>query len=197
MKYLSWYDIFISPLLKGLRTRILSQIKEGSDVIEIGCGTGQLAKELHDLGIKSYIGIDISKEMIGIAKNKVQFENFSFIAIDFLELNIEKRFDYALFPMIIHSIDNDLGEKLIRKASQFADKIIIADYIVPQPKNYISVIVKTIEWLAGKEHYKNFSFFKKQQGLKHFAKQSSLIIVEETTYEVFSIIKLESPNKAS
>ena len=40
-----------------------------SPVLEIGCGAGQFARLLHDKRIEDYIGIDFSKEAIGIAQS--------------------------------------------------------------------------------------------------------------------------------
>ncbi len=37
-------------------------------VLELGCGTGNLAKRLHDAGY-DYIGIDLFDEMLTIAKS--------------------------------------------------------------------------------------------------------------------------------
>ncbi len=47
----------------------------GKDVLEIGCGSGYGAALLHDLGPKSYLGLDLMAEQIELArKHHPQFE---------------------------------------------------------------------------------------------------------------------------
>jgi ubiquinone/menaquinone biosynthesis C-methylase UbiE len=187
---LNGYDILISPLLKGLRSTILMHIDEDSSILEVGCGTGEFAKDLINKNISNYIGVDISEEAITIAKSKVSNPNFRFIASDFLEVEIDEKFDYAIFPMIIHSIPVELALKLLTKASKVASKIIIADYLVPQPKNYKSLLVKLIERIAGKEHFGNFTNFKKINGAHFFKEELGFKEIVKTDYEVFFVLKM-------
>ena len=187
MQYLNWYDIFISPLLKGLQKSILSQIDEGDSVLEVGCGTGQLAKALYQMGVNNYLGVDLNPDVIQIASRKVISKSFEFIAADFLDLRLNRKYDLAIFPMIIHSIPQELGENLIKKASKFANKIIVADYLVPQPKNYKALIVRIIEWLAGKEHFSSFKHYKDFNSISSIAENIVLIELQKIDYEVFQI----------
>lgn len=191
-RYLNWYDILISPLLSGQRKYIISQVEVGRSVIEIGCGTGQLAQELSENGITDYLGVDIAPEMISIARQKFKNKGFKFIATDFLDLVCTTRYDYAILPMIIHSIDKETAQRIIRKASTIVDKIIIADYVTPQPKNTKAILVRIIEWLAGKEHYGNFKKFNKTGGILFYAHPSEYDVVNVISHHVFSIIILKT-----
>lgn len=70
-----YYDaIFKNPYSTKRYDRIYKAIIEwvgkDSSVLEIGCGTGELAKRLVDAGA-SYRGIDFSKEAIKVAESKV------------------------------------------------------------------------------------------------------------------------------
>jgi ubiquinone/menaquinone biosynthesis C-methylase UbiE len=177
-------------LLKGLRRTTLTHIEENSSILEVGCGTGEFAKDLISKNITNYIGVDISEDAIMVAKSKVSNPNFRFIASDFLEIEIEEKFDYAIFPMIIHSIPVELALELLTKASKVSNKIIIADYLVPQPKNYKSFLVKLIERIAGKEHFGNFSNFKKINGAHFFKEKLGFEEIVKTDYEVFLVLKM-------
>lgn len=48
---------------------------EINSVVELGCGTGNLAKRLHEAGYK-YLGIDLFEEMLNIAKTTSPMANF-------------------------------------------------------------------------------------------------------------------------
>ncbi len=195
MKKFNGYDLLISPLLKGLRRTMLANIENNSSVLEVGCGTGEFAKDLIQKNLTNYLGVDISEQAIEVANSKVNHPNFKFIATDFLKVDIDTKFDYAIFPMIIHSIPIGLALELIAKASKVADKIIIADYLVPQPKNYKALLVKFIERMAGKEHFWNFTKFKKINGAHFFKDKLGLIEIEKTEYEVFFVIKMNGFSK--
>ncbi len=57
------------PLWQHIVKYLNREIKDPR-ILEIGCGTGQLAHFLYDEGFKNYRGFDISKEGIRIAKEK-------------------------------------------------------------------------------------------------------------------------------
>lgn len=195
MKRINGYDLLISPLLRGLRRAMLAKIEENSSILEVGCGTGEFAKDLIQKNLTNYLGIDISEQSIEIAKSKVNHPSFRFISSDFLDVEVNTKFDYALFPMIIHSIPVGLALELIAKASKMARNVIIADYLVPQPKNYKALLVKFIERMAGKEHFGNFTKFKKINGAHFFKEELGFVEIDKTEYEVFIVIMMNGLTK--
>ncbi len=68
--------------------RILSAIESGKRLLDIGCGTGHIIKELATYGEKtSIVGLDISRSMIGIAcRNTEGLSNASLVLGDGLDL---------------------------------------------------------------------------------------------------------------
>ncbi|MCW2255799.1 SAM-dependent methyltransferase [Providencia alcalifaciens] len=54
------------------------------DILDIGCGTGNSLKFIKKSEINSYLGIDISPDMIEFAKNNHSDEKVNFIINDFL-----------------------------------------------------------------------------------------------------------------
>lgn len=188
--YKNWYDIVISPLLSGLTSRVVETIEQGANVLEVGCGTGELASTLMRKGVNSYVGVDVNPKMIKVARAKIDHPNFEFIADDFLNIQVGSKFDYAIFPMIIHSIDKQLAIALLTKACSVARVIIIADYLVPQPRNYKGMLVLLIERLAGVEHFTNFQRFKVMGGARYYASYIPSHIIHRADYEVFNILSL-------
>lgn len=61
---------WIAP--EKLATKLLPFVKRGDIVLDLGCGTGQSAEPFIKKGCK-VIGIDISSEMLKIAKKKYKF----------------------------------------------------------------------------------------------------------------------------
>lgn len=72
-----------------LTNKILSKISKNKVLLEIGCGSGLLIDELSKIGIKKYIGVDISSKAIKEAKLKAKLiENieFEFINADISQI---------------------------------------------------------------------------------------------------------------
>lgn len=67
--------------------KFASQLKKGSTVLDLGCGSGYITNYLSSLNLNA-IGIDFSKEMIKIAKKN--YPKLEFLLVDFV--NIEKHF---------------------------------------------------------------------------------------------------------
>ena len=51
-----------------LAKNILSKVAKNKTVLEVGCGSGLLLTDLEQMGVKKYIGVDISSEAIKKAK---------------------------------------------------------------------------------------------------------------------------------
>jgi 2-polyprenyl-3-methyl-5-hydroxy-6-metoxy-1,4-benzoquinol methylase len=50
---------------------IADRARRARAVLEVGCGSGQLAHLLHDQGIGKYLGFDFSKEAVALAKTRL------------------------------------------------------------------------------------------------------------------------------
>jgi SAM-dependent methyltransferase len=79
---------------------------ESKDVLEIGCGVGDLAHDIAKCNIASYFGVDISGEMISTAKSRTvsrcQFERMD---IEQRQLP-EAAFDAAVSALTFHFLDD-------------------------------------------------------------------------------------------
>lgn len=85
---------------------ILGNVKQ-KIILDMGCGFGDMAKELLNHGAKKYIGFDLSKELIKFA-NKQNISDATFYVGDMSKkLNHENSsFDIVLSSLAIHYIDN-------------------------------------------------------------------------------------------
>jgi ubiquinone/menaquinone biosynthesis C-methylase UbiE len=64
-----------------------------STVLDVGCGTGDFVRFLSDKDIRGYMGIDIFEP--AIEKAKERFPHNTFIAGDFLTLQMRETFDFV------------------------------------------------------------------------------------------------------
>ena len=92
-----------------------------SNVVEIGCGTGEL---LNALDTARGVGIDFSENMISIAAR--QFPTLNFQLQDIESLLIEEKFDYIILSdLISHLYDIQKALNNLHRISHQQSKIII------------------------------------------------------------------------
>jgi len=90
----------------------------GKTVLDIGIGTGNLAKQLYDKGYTVY-GIDFSGAMIEISKEKMP--GAELIKWDFSKglPYIEEKFDYIISTYALHHLSDNDKVKLINDLKNF------------------------------------------------------------------------------
>ncbi len=182
--YDGWfYDTFIAPNQDKLFRQIKNIIETQSSIIDVGCGTGRLAFRLSSKS-KSVLGIDLSKRNIDRANlslfrmpnDKISFQHRNLSDI------IKKdraHYDYAILTYVIHEVNEDERFNLLTEMTQIADKIIIGDYLVPKPNGFSGRLTEVIEYIAGKEHYRNYKSYMANGGIYHLAEKTGLKIISE------------------
>lgn len=79
-----------------------ARIGKGSRVLDVACGTGVLIPDYLKRQVASVTAVDISPEMIAIARSKFPEENVRFICADVEELPTDEKYDaimvYNAFP---------------------------------------------------------------------------------------------------
>ena len=187
--YDGWfYDHFIAPNQDSLFDRVKSLIGQDASVLDVGCGTGRLAFALADR-CKSVVGLDLSIRNIDRAsKNLKRNPNpvISFIHGTVEELKNsgkEARFDYAVLTYVIHEVDEEKRIRLLEEIAGVAERIIVGDYQVPQPPGLGKVFTRTIEFLAGTSHYRNFKSYLALGGIEYLAAKAGLKVVVETLHQ--------------
>lgn len=112
-------DAIIEKILKN------GEIATGKDILDIACGTGILFPFYFKRNVKSVTGIDISSEMVKIAKSK--FPETEIICGDAEEYLFHKTFDVIMIYNAFPHFPNP--EKLIQNLSEHLEengRIIIA-----------------------------------------------------------------------
>ncbi|MCK5731084.1 MAG: class I SAM-dependent methyltransferase [Draconibacterium sp.] len=175
-----FYSTFIDPLLTTMRKRVALEIKPNEQIIDIACGTGAQAFVLSKIAAK-VTGVDLSESMITHAKStslKMKITNIDFFICDATDLKSfkNKNFNIAIMSLALHQFSPDLHAPILSEMKRVANKIILIDYNVPLPKNYTGIGSRVAEFLAGKEHNKNFKSFYKLGGLNEILEANNLKI---------------------
>lgn len=114
--YYAWDRNLMSELYGervGFQKKALSRYVRGKRVLILGCGRGGVVKTLKSYA-KEIIGIDISKRMIGLARES--YPDVRFIIADAEDLPFpDKVFDVVYCSAILHHLDIQAALKEIRR----------------------------------------------------------------------------------
>lgn len=77
--------------------------KQGEKILDVGCGTGDLANELYKQGV-DVVGVDHSSTMVEQAKQK--YPHIPFYVADIMNLPYEKEFDAIYSNAVLHWVKN-------------------------------------------------------------------------------------------
>lgn len=198
-----WYDgwfyaRFIDTQESKIRRKIFSLIPDGSTVLDVGCGTGGFALKLSERS-RSVTGVDVSEKMIRTArkrKEKAGAENVEFLCADATKLTdvLNQKFEYATMSFFLHELPPETRLKILQEVKQVADRILILDYHVPQPRSFWGSAVWLIEFFAGREHFRNFRNFLQLGGLNTLPEQVGLPVNYRriNRSKIFKVISVKS-----
>lgn len=111
--YAKRYDtlLFFYPytkLINDVADEVIKNLNHGINVLEIGCGSGNLAYSLRNETIQ-YVGVDTSKVMLAKATEKLRnYRNFSFVHEDLSEdlSTINETFDIVVVNNVLYAIED-------------------------------------------------------------------------------------------
>lgn len=191
------YSNTIDPLLKNLRIKILEEslIQKESLVLDVCCGTGD--QSFYYAQKSDYVfGVDLDFHMIDLAKKRKQqtkHNNPNFIISDASNLPFQDDyFDLVSICLALHEKNQELINKIISEMKRVVKKggtIMIIDYNVPLPRNLLALFIRTIEFMAGKDHFNCFSKYIQLGGIDKVLKQNNLE-AKENLFLMNRIIKL-------
>lgn len=182
----SFYSTVLDPILTPMRKRVTNEINAGEKIIDIACGTGAQVFELCETA-SEIVGIDLSESMINHAQNSVRKRNIpnaEFFVCDATNLaRFEANsFDAAIMSLALHQFDPQLHSPILSEMKRVAKRIIIVDYAVPLPRNYAGIGSRVAEFLAGREHNRNFKQYYHLGGLNKILPANELKIKKSVLF---------------
>jgi hypothetical protein len=91
-------------------------------------------------------------------------------------------FDYATACMVLHEMDAKQRLPVLREMQRLARTLILVDYRVPPPVNFVATFCRLIERLAGGHHYGNYLSFTGSGGFLPLLDTLSLTVNREVLF---------------
>ncbi len=143
------YD-FLASLDRTKNDALLENLPAGRGAaLDIGCGSGVLAAELsHHFG--EVVGLDVSSEMLTIARVKRSFPNVTYVRMDAAHTAFKKKFDFVCSANTFHHME-DLHAALEAARGLVAPggRLAILDNVaqVETPATWVYLAGATLEFL--------------------------------------------------
>lgn len=85
-------------------------------ILDLGCGAGGMSRYFAENGAKRVLGVDISKNMINLAKKENNYKNVEFKVLEMERiLKIKEKFDMVFSSLAFHYVED--FEKLMKDIS--------------------------------------------------------------------------------
>jgi len=140
-----FYDVVFGSLSLGTESRLRDRVVDfanagnGSRILDVATGTGRqafaFAKRDHDV-----VGIDLSEDMLKVARKKNKYENVRFEIADATNLPFEDNsYDVSCVSFALHDMIPTIREKALKEIARVTKQngtIMIVDYALP--KNRVS-----------------------------------------------------------
>lgn len=127
---------------RQMKEKIAGQMPEKSHVLEIGCGTGELAGFMVERGC-TVEGFDLSPSMVGAAMERIEKENLSgrfsvkCMGVEGMDDFPDENFDAVVSTLALSELSDDERGFALKHASRIlkpGGRLVIADEVVPRTK---------------------------------------------------------------
>lgn len=165
--------VYFRNFKKSPRKAVLDRIYENETILDLCTGTATnaitIAKEKTNAKI---IGIDLSKDMLKVAQNKIrknELKNIRLFQMDATHLKFKSNcFDKILISLVLHELDEELTTKIISEANRVlkdGGEIIITEW-EPSKQLFKRLLFTPIHYLEPKPYRKFikmdlYSYFEK------------------------------------
>lgn len=134
-KVAPFYDLISLPLA-GIRKKVVavSGAQEGDTILDVCTGTGSQALAFGKIGYQ-VTGIDLSPDMLNIAKRRNRYHNVSFDIADATSLPFEdKQFAISIISFALHDMPREVRPMVLEEMKRVGRRVVVVDYHIPENK---------------------------------------------------------------
>lgn len=179
------YDPLLYMAMRPIRKAILHELVDNQQnaIVDLCGGTGNQLKLLARNGFTDLHCVDLSPEMLAIAKKgentiNIYEQDATTTVFD------DSHFDVAIISFALHEKERSIRERLLMEAHRIlkpAGRLLIVDYgFDDQTKLSARYAINLVEWLAGGDHYRNFKDYIAKGGLPNLTDPGKFIRLKTT-----------------
>ena len=183
----------LRPTRRDVKKIVLPLLEKNNNmkILDIGCGTGQLAKEISDeYPFVDYLGIDVTKNMISLAKKSNDGKKVRFINKSVDDFICDERFDIIICTHAFPYFPNkEKAMSKMYKLCKEGGKVIIVSSSTNNLKDLLAnLIVKT---KTGRAKYLSVKQMKHLLSCAGFTVKSVDVIRERTYMPTIALFYAE------
>lgn len=164
-----WYDFLLRPFLTNIRRDVLKLVlaEKPGLVLDVACGTGNQLQALAENKIK-VIGIDLSEPMLRQCRQSnpdtdCLLQDGTAMAFK------EAAFDLVMISFALHECGWNTAVDMLDEIYRILKPnghLLVVDYTnLKKIRGHVRLAISTIEFLAGRRHYRNFRHYLHNGGL--------------------------------
>jgi ubiquinone/menaquinone biosynthesis C-methylase UbiE len=156
--------------------------REGKKVLDVGCGTGIHLRRYQKAGCNVY-GIDMSPSMLRVSRQRLG-KSANLCLGDASHMPYpDNIFDLIIITLVIHEMPPHIRSGTLFESKRILHKngrILLIDYnigpIRPLKGWLFKSLILFVEFMAGREHFKNFRNFLANRGLPRLIENHGLSV---------------------
>jgi len=188
-KLAPFYNFIALPLtLTGIREKVADLVDEEDKIkiLDVCTGTGTQAFAFAKRGYE-VVGIDLSEEMLRMAKKKNKYENVRFVVADATKMPFDFEpvyFDFACISFGLHEMPHEVRHQVLDEMRRVSEKIIVVDYHIPKNRLHRWLHVSFASLYESK-YYRDFA----KRDLEELLREHGFRAVKEA-YGLIDFVKI-------
>jgi len=181
-----WFYNFIALPLTCVRNKVADLIDNGDKIkiLDVCTGTGIQAFAFAKRGYE-VLGIDLSEEMLWVAKKKNKYKNMRFVVADAAKIPFKNDyFDFACISFGLHDMPHEVRHFVLDEMRRVSRKIIVVDYHIPKNKLHRWLHVSFTSLYESK-YYRDFA----KRNLEELLQEHGLKVITEA-YGLIDFVKI-------
>lgn len=138
----------------------IANVRRGSKILDVATGTGELVFAFAEKGLAT-TGIDLSKDMLRIARKNNKYENASFEIADAAKMPFKENFfEVTCISLALHDMPPLIREEVLREIARVTKSqgiIIIVDYAALPENRILRFLTYHITRLYETKYYSEFA----------------------------------------
>ena len=164
-----FYDFLLAPFMRSIRREVLEIVRRlgPEKVLDVACGTGDQLRLLSENGVDA-VGVDMSESMLRVCRKANPA--FDCLLQDATAMAFQNHcFDLVMISFALHETEWESAGKIlqdIHRVLKPSGHLLVVDYSkFRQTPFYVRHVIRTIEFMAGQRHFRNFRRYHQEGGL--------------------------------